>query len=282
VTILVRENNYWDNVLPVEESQMIGDHIQSRHIDVKYKTNLKEIVSDSNGRACAVITAETSEKIHCGYVGLTAGVSPNVSWLKGTDLAVDRGILVNEYLETNINDVYAVGDCVQLQNPSEGRRSIEAVWYTGRMMGETAAHNICNHSVKYDPGIWFNSAKFIDIEYQVYGNVPNLPQENHSHIFWQHKNREKSVRIIYDSTTKEIIGFNLLGVRFRHEVCEKWLAEKTNIETVLQNLQLAHFEPEFFKSYENEILAIYNQQSGAQLKLKNNKGLNKVLQFLKS
>lgn len=281
VTMLVREGSYWNNVLPPEESQMIADHIRSRHINLRLNTNLKEIVDDGSGQACAVITAETGEKIECGYVGLTAGVSPNVKWLKGTSLKIEKGIVVNQYLETNIPDVYAIGDCAQLADPQDGRRSIEAIWYTGRMMGETVAHNICGHSVSYDPGIWFNSAKFIDIEYQVYGDVPNHKAEGSEHIFWQHTNKEKSVRIIYDKVTEVVTGFNLLGVRYRHEVCEKWLKDKSQIEDVLQNLQLAHFDPEFFKTYEKEIIRIYNQKTGRQLRSANSKGLNKVLQFLK-
>jgi NADPH-dependent 2,4-dienoyl-CoA reductase/sulfur reductase-like enzyme len=260
---------------------MIADHIRSRHIDLRLNTNLKEIVDDGKGQACAVITAETEEKIECGYVGLTAGVSPNVTWLKETDLKVEKGIVVNQYLETNISNVYAIGDCAQLEKPYEGRRSIEAVWYTGRMMGETVAHNICGHNVAYDPGIWFNSAKFIDIEYQVYGDVPNHKEDGSAHIFWQHNNKEKSVRIIYDKATNAVTGFNLLGVRYRHEVCEKWLKDKTPVEDVLQNLQLAHFDPEFYKTYQNEIIAIYNQQAGTKLQPKGSRGLNKVLQFLK-
>jgi len=281
VTMLVREGSYWNNVLPPEESQMIADHIRSRHIDLRLNTNLKEIVDDGSGQASAVITAEKGEKIDCGYVGLTAGVSPNVKWLKETSLKLEKGIVVNQYLETNIPNVYAIGDCAQLADPMEGRRPIEAIWYTGRMMGETVAHNICGHSVSYDPGIWFNSAKFIDIEYQVYGDVPNHKTEGSEHIFWQHANKEKSVRIIYDKATNIVTGFNLLGVRYRHEVCEKWLKDQSQIEDVLQNLQLAHFDPEFFKTYEKEIITIYNQKTGRQLRSANSKGLNKVLQFLK-
>ena len=42
-------------------------------------------------------------------------------------------------LETNIKDIYAIGDCAEQHEGINGRRPIEAVWYTGRMMGETLA-----------------------------------------------------------------------------------------------------------------------------------------------
>jgi len=281
VTFLVRENSFWNGVLPAEESAMINRHINENHIDLRLETELSEIVDDGNGKACAVITNK-GDRIECGFVGLTAGVHPNIKFLEGSGIETGRGILVNENLETNIPDVYAIGDCAQQREPKEGRRPVEAIWYTGRMMGEVVAYNICNKKVDYDPGIWFNSAKFFEIEYQVYGSVLANPPENHQAIYWEHSDGKKSIRIIYDKNTSEILGFNLMGQRFRHEVCEKWLAEKTDVEDVLQNLSLANFDPEFYKTYEQEVLNIYNQQSGKNLKVKKKRIWNQVFNFLQS
>ncbi|MEL6659880.1 MAG: FAD-dependent oxidoreductase [Bacteroidota bacterium] len=279
VTFLVREQSYWSNVLPAEESAMINRHIKKNGIDLRLGTELKEIVDDGLGKACAAITNE-DERIDCGYVGLTAGVRPNLSFLQDTELELGRGILVNEHLQTNIPDVYAIGDCAQQREPLPGRRPIEAIWYTGRMMGEVAAYNICGQEVAYDPGIWFNSAKFFDIEYQVYGEVPAQIPEDMETLYWEHPDGEKSIRINYDKEQGHIRGFNLMGVRYRHEVCRKWLAEKTPIEEVLQNLGIVNFDPEFYDEYESELVAVYNQKSGKQLQLKKKRGLAKALDFL--
>jgi NADPH-dependent 2,4-dienoyl-CoA reductase/sulfur reductase-like enzyme len=281
VTFLVREKSYWDAVMPAEESQMINRHINEHHIDLRLTTELKEIIDDGNGNACAVIT-NTGERIECGFVGLTAGVRPNVNFLKESALEIQKGIVVNEYLETNIPDVYAIGDCAQISEPRPGRRPIEAVWYTGKMMGETVAYTICKQKQAYDPGIWFNSAKFLDIEYQVYGNVLARPPENHQSLYWEAADGKKSIRIVYDKNDKTIIGFNLMGVRYRHEVCEKWIAEKANVETVLKNLSLANFDPELFKQYESDVIALYNSQNGTSLKLEKTSAWNNVFSFLKS
>jgi len=281
VTLLVREESYWNNVLPAEESKMISEHILKNHIDLRLAVNLAEIKDDGTGTANAVVIKETGEEIPCGYVGLTAGVSPNVGWLKETGLNIEKGILVNKYLETNQPDVYAVGDCAEQQDVVEGRRAIEAIWYTGRQMGETAAYNICNKKVAYDPGLWFNSAKFIDIEYQVYGEVPAELPEYLKTIFWKHPENEKSIRINYHKDDLTVKGFNLFGIRYRHEVCEKWILENTPIETVLQNLGMANFDPEFHKEYDKEIVKIYNEVEDKNIKLKTKRGLDKVLSFLK-
>ena len=282
VTMFVREKSFWNAVLPREESEMISRHIVKSGIDLRLGINLQEIVDDGQGNACAAIAKETGDRVDCGYVGLTAGVSPNVGWLKETGLEVNRGIVVNQKLETNIPDVYAVGDCAEQSAPRPGRRPVEAIWYTGRMMGETCAYNICGHDISYDPGIWFNSAKFIDIEYQVYGEVLAKPQEHHKALYWEHPDGEKSVRVIYDTRDESIVGFNLMGVRFRHEVCERWLREKTNVKEVIANLTLANFDPEFYTRYEKDIVNSFNQQTELSLPTPKKSTINQILSFIKS
>lgn len=281
VTFLVREASFWDIVLPPEESAMINRHLQEHGIDLRLSTELQEIVGDENGRAVGVVT-QSGEEISCGFVGLTVGVSPNIGFLQNSGIEVKRGVLVDENLQTNIPGIYAIGDCAEMRTPQPGRRPIEAVWYTGRMMGETVAHNICNpdNAVAYNPRIWFNSAKFFDIEYQVYGDIRAQAPANHHSLYWEHPDGRRSIRIVYDGSTEVVLGFNVMGVRYRHEVCQHWLAQKATIETVLRELPLANFDPEFFPVYEAFVLANYAQQTGKKIQTNHRRGLRGVLTLL--
>lgn len=253
VTFLVREASFWDNVLPKEESEMINRHIRSHHVDLRLKTDLKKILSDENGTARAVLTGD-GEEIPCQFVGLTVGVHPNISFLKDSGIETDKGILVNEKLQTNFPTIYALGDCVQLRNPLENRRSIEAVWYTGKMMGETVAATICSQPTDYNPGIWFNSAKFFDIEYQTYGYVSAQLKKGEESLYWEAEDGVRSLRIVFESATKSVVGFNAFGIRLRHQVCDEWLRNRTQVDEVVSNLNKANFNPEFFKKFEKEVI----------------------------
>ena len=257
VTFLVRENSFWNGVLPKGESEMINRHIKNHHIDLRLATNLKEIVADENGQVKSIIIQETGEEIPCNVVGLTAGVSPNIDFIKDTEIETGRGIKVNRYLETNIDDVYAIGDCAEQHEGIDQRRPIEAVWYTGRMMGETLAQTICGNKTMYKPGHWFNSAKFLDIEYQTYGWVFAKPRENETHFHWKHEDDTKCITVCYNNLTNEFLGLNTFGIRMRHETFNRWLTEKRDIDYVMNHLSEANFDPEFYKHYEKDILAAY-------------------------
>jgi len=257
VTFLVRETNFWDNILPKEEAEMIGRHIREHHIDLKLSTELKEIISDEDGRVKSIITG-SGEEINCQFVGLTAGVAPNIDFLKSSNIEMARGILVDEYLKTSVDNVYALGDCAEFRIPIGERRPIEQVWYTGRMMGEALAETICNTDTAYKPGVWFNSAKFLDIEYQTYGWVWAQPKENEASFYWEHADGKKSFRVVFDNKTDQVLGINVFGLRLSHEVCDAWLKGKKSIQHVMENLKQANFDPEFFKRHETEIIENFN------------------------
>ena len=253
VTFLAREDSFWSSVLPETESRMISEHIEKHGIDIRYNSNLDKITSDTRGNANGIVIKETQEHIDCNLVGICTGVRPNIDFIKTSDININRGILVNEYLQTNIENVYAIGDCAEKQNPIPNRRNIESVWYTGRIMGETLAKTLTEKPTKYSPSHWFNSAKFFDIEYQTYGIVHNNPNETQKHFSWQHPSKEICVTIAYCPKSLEFQGINSFGIRMRHEVFEKWLDEKQKVDFILKKLHIANFDPEFYKSYENDI-----------------------------
>ena len=267
VTFLIRETRFWGNVLPEEEGKLVERHMRAHHVDLRFDTELSEIVGDVSGRAVGVKTNK-GEQISCEFIGLTAGVSPNVDFLKDTELEIERGIVVNQYLETNIPNVYAIGDCAQNSNPVKGRRPIEQVWYTGRMMGETLARTICGEQTPYKPGIWFNSAKFFDIEYQTYGEVLSELKVGQERFYWEDTKGQICYKMVFDTETKKVVGINVFGMRMRHEIWDSWLRSGKDANFVMEHLRDANFDPEFYKKYEKDIVSEYNQQTGGSVELK--------------
>lgn len=262
VTFLVREPAFWSVVLPLQEANLISRHIQSHHVDLQLETELQGIQGDANGRVCSVLTSK-GETIKCQFVGLTVGVSPSIAFLKGSGIETNRGVLVNQYLQTNIPDVYAAGDCVERTYDLPGRKNIEQVWYTGRMMGEVLAQTVCGNPTKYEPGPWFNSAKFFDIEYQTYGNVSNTLRPNEADFYWEHPSGKKAMHFVWNNHSEEFLGINSFGIRLRHECFDAWLRAKKSIQFVMTNLATANFDPEFFQRHEVDIINAFNKHHPA-------------------
>ncbi|MEO5909541.1 MAG: FAD/NAD(P)-binding oxidoreductase [Pelobium sp.] len=258
VNFLIREKYYWSSVLPIDEAKLVGRHIAEHHINLIPETELKEIIADENGKVKAVITKDGHE-IKCQFVGLTTGVSPNIDFLKDTPLKTDKGVLVNEFLETNIPDVYSIGDCAQFINPKENHPPVEQLWYTGKMQGKALARTICGNKTEYDRGIWFNSAKFLDIEYQTYGLMFKTPFEDEDTFYWENPNGKISMRANFSKTDGSIRGFNFFGIRFRQVIADDWIRSKQQISICISNLNKGFFDAEFYKNHHQQIVESFNK-----------------------
>ena len=257
VSFLVREESYWNNVLPKEESGMINRLIRRAGMYLHLETNLKEIVDDGSGRAAGVVT-ENGERHDAQLVGLTPGVSPNVDLVGESKIETGRGILVDRSFRTSAPDVFAAGDCAEIRTEGDGPNLLQQVWYTGKRQGEVAGDVIAGEEREYDPGIWYNSAKFLDLEYQTYGTVSNVPREGETHLYWEHEDHGHAVRIVCRGET--VVAVNVMGLRWRHRVCERWIREERPVRWVLENLAEANFDPELFRRHEPEIVATLKEQ----------------------
>lgn len=274
VTLLVREPTYLYPGLPPEEGRLVAREIRRHGVDLRMETTLTAILPDGAGRVRAVATS-AGEEVACRFVGLTTGVTPNVGFLENSGIAVGRGVLVDRYFRTSVPDVYAVGDCAEFHEPLPGRKSIEQLWYTARAHGATVARTIGGAPREYAPGVFYNAAKFFDVEYQTYGRIDPAPPEGERTLYWEASERltrmrargRRAIRIQHEAEgDRRVVGFNLMGVRFRHAVCADWIARGTPIEEVLENLGAADFDPEFTEACVPALVAAYNARHGAAVR----------------
>jgi NADPH-dependent 2,4-dienoyl-CoA reductase/sulfur reductase-like enzyme len=257
VRFLVRETSYWNNVLNDEESAMVNRIVRHHGIGLELETELEAIEDDGSGR-CAAAQSTDGTRHECELVGLTTGVSPSVGFLEGSGIDVGRGVLVDTALRTSAENVWAAGDCAEIVTRSDGQNLIQQVWYTGKKQGEVAGDNIAENGERaYDPGIWFNSAKFFDLEYQTYGLV-NRGVPGELNLFWESDDHRHSARLVH--VDEAVIGLQTMGLRWRHEVAERWIREGRSVLDLLARLDEITFDPELERRYGRQIVRAFRGQ----------------------
>ncbi len=245
---IVRDKTFWQNCLVSEEGSLIHEEIREHGIELHLDTELEEILPNEEGKAGSVITNRHEKPIPCDLVVLATGVKPNIGFLEASPIKTDQGILVDKQLRTNIDNVYACGDCAEIMN-STGKHTIESIWYTGKQQAHVVADNILGKNKTYERGILYNSAKFFSIDYHTYGE--NTLSDT-QHFLLRLKGSRRTIKIVYESN-KQIIGIHTLGIRLRQNICHTWIQEKRTIDYVIEHIAEANFDPEFFKPYALEI-----------------------------
>lgn len=233
VTFLVREPRYMVQAFSETESALVADAIRSHGVDLRLSAEVARI--EGEGRVEAVVTAD-GERHPAGFVGVGTGVRPNVGWL-GEAVEIDRGVLVGPQLRTSADGVWAAGDCAQLRQPPTGVQALQPIWYTARAQGATAGLCMAGRPRPYAPGVFFNSAKFFDLEWQLYGQTSGPGAD------WEWTDGRRSLRIRHEDG--RVLGVSGLGVRLRQSACTRWIAEGWPVERAVADLPAARFDAEF-------------------------------------
>ncbi|HEX9025420.1 MAG TPA: FAD-dependent oxidoreductase [Clostridium sp.] len=122
-------------------SNRLRQSIEAQGVAVMLDTQVEEILG--TGTAEGFITKSGVQE-SCDMVIYSTGIMPNIQIVHDTDLNVSKGIVVNERMETNINDIFAAGDI------SEFNGKIHGLWGIAMQQGKIAGANICNQGLNFE------------------------------------------------------------------------------------------------------------------------------------
>ncbi|PYQ15443.1 MAG: hypothetical protein DMF80_09060 [Acidobacteria bacterium] len=260
VTFVIRENWYFPLALDEREAAMVAEHLGRHGVDVRLGVNVQEVRRGEDGSLRGVRLSPAARaapptgaaEVPCDLLVSAIGVVPNTAFLAGSGLALSKGgaIEVDERLRAGGPEVWAAGDCANV-TWADGSRRPEQLWYTARDQGRVAAASMLGDPATYIRGAWYNSAKFFDLEYTTAGWVPvrldwdNTPLDPGPDLrewFQRAPTGFDSQRVV--GRGDRVVGFNMVGRRWNHEVLLDWIAARRTLEFVLDHLAEAQFDEE--------------------------------------
>ncbi|MCW9035061.1 MAG: FAD-dependent oxidoreductase [Alphaproteobacteria bacterium] len=102
------------------------------------------------------VDLDNGELLPAHLIVVAAGVTPNVEFLEGSGIEVDQGILVDEYMATNVEGIYAAGDVAKGRDFSTGGNEVHAIQPTSTEHGRIAALNMAGVEAKYNGSLQMN------------------------------------------------------------------------------------------------------------------------------
>jgi nitrite reductase (NADH) large subunit len=169
VHYFLREDRYWSNVLDESESRIVEECLREDGVKIHYYTEMVEILGKRN-RVIGVRTKK-DEIIPCDIVAIAIGVRPRIELAASCEIKTDRGILVNEFMQTNIPDIFAAGDVGQALDPRTGKFVLDTLWDPARTQGHYAGTNMAGHSIAYSKQISHNVTRLAGLTTTIIGSV---------------------------------------------------------------------------------------------------------------
>jgi NADPH-dependent 2,4-dienoyl-CoA reductase/sulfur reductase-like enzyme/rhodanese-related sulfurtransferase len=197
-------------------------HLRSKGIDLKLKTAVTGFERNGNGLK---VLLKGEEPLDADVVILSIGVKPDTKLATDAGLQLGRakGILVNEYLQTSNEDIYAVGDAIEFINPITGNSMPTYLAGPANKQGRICANNLVfgNHQ-KYNGSINTAIVQLFHMTVAVAGvaskhlkaaNIEHLVSTTHSgsHAAYYPGTEQMSIQIAFSPTDGKLLGAQVIG-----------------------------------------------------------------------
>ena len=169
VHYFLRSDWFWPNVLGEVEARMVERYLAHDEVILHHNTEILEILGKRD-KVSGVRTTK-GNVIPCDMVAVGIGVKPRMELAQAAELKTERGILVDEYLQTSDPDIFAAGDVAQIFDPLSGHSSIDNLWYPGRKQGRVAAMNMAGQHQAYQRTVAVNVLRLAGVMTTIIGAV---------------------------------------------------------------------------------------------------------------
>ena len=140
VTLILREPHYWSPLLDEKSGQMIEQALERGGVKIFRTTEVQEV--KGNGHVEAAILKDDTE-LPCDMIVAGIGTYCPIEWTAGSGIKTNRGIVTDEYLATNLPDVWAAGDAAEFTDVIFGEQIQLGNWSNAQAQGKIAALNMC-------------------------------------------------------------------------------------------------------------------------------------------
>ncbi|MBT8381186.1 MAG: FAD-dependent oxidoreductase [Ignavibacteria bacterium] len=148
-TLIEKEESLLSSFLDTEISKLVANRIEQKKIGIKYSSEVEKIELDENN--LPIVFLNDGHKIECDYVFYNLGVKPETKLAKKTGLSIGSfgGIVVDEQMRTNIPDIWAAGNCVEVKNLVTNKNDFFALGSLSNRMGRVAADSIAGREIVF-------------------------------------------------------------------------------------------------------------------------------------
>ena len=144
---LMRGNAWWRYALSEEGAEIIHDALREKGVRPVFDSGVDHFETDDDGHVTAAVDPN-GERFGADFAGVAIGLNFNTEFIRDTDIELDNGIVVDEYMRTNVEDVYAAGDITQFHDVILGERAQNGAWGSAKEQGSIAGQNMAADAEK--------------------------------------------------------------------------------------------------------------------------------------
>ena len=150
VTILEKAERISPVLADLEFSTKIVNHLKDNKIDILFNTDIKEIGSVRDKRVLKIRRNNKTEEIETDIIIIATGVKANTEIVEGTEISMgNRGIIVNDKMQTSVKNIYACGDCAMPVSAITGENTVSQLASVAIQQAKIVGYQLASFPIKY-------------------------------------------------------------------------------------------------------------------------------------
>ncbi len=166
LTVVELESHVLPRMIDTAGAGIVENWLSTRGVEVRTST---EVVSIADAGGAKLITFRNGPNLEVDMVIMATGIKPNIDWVAGAGLEIERGILVDDRCRTSVENIYAAGDVAQGPDAVTGERVVHAIEPTAMQHGRVAAANMAGEDTAYKGSLLMNIVDVLDLEVASFG-----------------------------------------------------------------------------------------------------------------
>ncbi|MDS0283679.1 NAD(P)/FAD-dependent oxidoreductase [Haloarcula onubensis] len=138
---LMRGDRWWRYALSGEGAEIIHEALRENGVEPVFDSGVDHFEVDDDGHVSGAVDPN-GDQFDGGWAGVAIGLNFNTEFLQGAGIEQDDGIVVDEYMQTNVEDIYAAGDITQFYDTIIGARAQNGAWGSAKEQGSVAGTNM--------------------------------------------------------------------------------------------------------------------------------------------
>lgn len=237
VTVIELADRVLSSAFDRPAGKIVARKMKANGIDVITEDTVTRI--EGNGSEITGVTLKSGDFIPCDTVIVAIGVRPAASFLKGSSIEVNRGIVVDSAMATSAEGVYAAGDVAEAADFFSDQKNPMPIWPDAYIQGDIAGTAMAGGDKKYEGGLAMNSIEFFKVSTISMGITnPKDASEYEIHSFQDIQNYQYRKIVLQNN---RLVGAVLVGSVDRAGIFSGLIREKIDMTPYKESLLLPDF-----------------------------------------
>lgn len=157
VKVIVKSKQILSQILDKTSAGIIQSHLESNGLEILTGLDVAELLGNGDLKA---VKLDSGKVIGCEVAIIGKGVSANTDIVKDTGIKINDGIIVDKFLKTTVENIFAAGDCAESYDLVLEKPQVNALWPNAVEQGCFAGRNLTGQNVAYGGSLGINSVEF--------------------------------------------------------------------------------------------------------------------------